>query len=303
MPNPLSCLKSAFVLFVLVFGSVGFAAAQGIRPPQGYIGFTHTFPGPAPAYWNGTQRGHYSITYSFRLGDTSGDLAGTFWSNGIRFLESDTALPPSHVGGLQGGYLGVQVKSPSESIAIFSLWWAKGASPGAGAHCVNEIEAWYADDRPWDPRIRSMAEVDPSRPLAGGPFRSCRLPISLQPGVTYQLRVYETSDAQKPNEPEWWGSVLVNAATGEESFIGALQVPGEWGWLRNAGSGFIEHFGPMPAGCGSIPASSSVYFAAIGGDGQRSTLSSKLYGACESDLRRRTRMNCNGAQCGIEIGR
>ena len=85
-------------------------AQSDVTPPQGYIGFTRVFPGPPPEYWNGTQRGHYAFQYQFELGNTSGGLAGTFWSNSIRFRNSAADLPPNHVGGSQGGYLGVQVK-------------------------------------------------------------------------------------------------------------------------------------------------------------------------------------------------
>lgn len=279
-------------------------AQSNVTPPQGYIGFTRVFPGPPPEYWNGTQRGHYAFQYQFELGNTSGELAGTFWSNSIRFRNSAAGLPPNHVGGSQGGYLGVQVKSRIESIAIFSIWWALDARPGPGGHCVDQIEAWYNDDRPFDPPIRSMSEVDPSRRVAGGPFRSCRVPIELAVNETYQLRVYEVGDARKPNTPEWWGASLVNVSTGKEQAIGQLLVPASWGWLESHAGGFIEHFGPMPAGCDSIPATSSTFFAATADKGSfESSISANLYGKCKASLHARSNIDCAAGQCVIEVGR
>ncbi len=290
---------ASFGFFFMATGET--PAQQQITPPQGYVSFQRVFAGPPPLFWNGTQRGHYAFDYEFELRNTSGELAGTFWANNISFHDSASALPANHVGGSQGGYLGVQVKSESESIAIFSIWWALDARPGPGGHCVDEIEAWYTDDRPWEPRIHSMGETDPSRPVAGGPFRSCRLPISLEPNERYRLRLSEIADARQPDAPEWWGAWLVKVSTGEESLIGQLLVPGSWGWLQSGAGGFIEHFGPMPAGCDSIPASSSTFFAALADNSLRSSLSASLYGNCEEPLRPRTRIACTAERCDIEL--
>jgi hypothetical protein len=279
-------------------------AQTNVSPPQGYIGFQRAFDGPLPEYRNGTQRGHYAFHYEFRLDNTSSELAGTFWSNSIRFHNSTADLPSNHVGGSQGGYLGVQVLNETESIAIFSIWWALDARPGPGAHCVDQIEAWYNDDRPFDPPVHTMDEVDASRPLAGGPFRSCRLPIELVAGDTYQLRVVEVSDANEPDAPEWWGATLYNVSKDEEQWIGQLQVPGSWGWLEGHAGGFIEHFGPMPNGCDSIPASSSMFVATTADDGSfTSSISARVYGQCEPSISARSTIECEGDRCAVEVRR
>ncbi len=296
-------LVNVALLLVWTLGDGGEAIAQSsVAPPQGYIGFERVFEGPAPAYVDGTQRGHYVFDYDFKLSNTSDELAGTFWANNVTFHDSSVGLPGNHVGGAQGGYLGVQVKSAVESIAIFSLWWALDARPGSGAQCVSAIEAWYTDDRPFDPPIHSISESDPGRRIAGGPFRSCRLPIELEPEVSYRLRLYEVADSRRAGEPEWWGASLVNLSTGDEQVIGQIQVPGSWGWLQSNAGGFIEHFGPMPAGCNSIPASSSVFRAVkADNDSLTSSISAKIYGACAEALRTRSRIECSTAECGVEV--
>jgi hypothetical protein len=293
------------VVFLCVLFHTSTAMAQSeIAPPQGYIGFQRMFPDPPPVYWNGTQRGHYAFDYEFELANASGELAGTFWANNINFHDSEVGLPANHVGGAQGGYLGVQVKSATESIAIFSIWWALDARAGAGAQCVDAIEAWYNDDRPFDPPIHSMAESDPTRQVAGGPFRSCRLPINLAANEAYRLRLYEIADAREPDAPEWWGASFINVSTGDEQLIGRVQVPGAWGWLGSNAGGFIEHFGPMPAGCDSIPASSSTFLATQADNGSvQSSISATLYGKCEASLRRRSNISCAAGRCDVELGR
>lgn len=278
-------------------------AQSPITPPQGYIGFQRVFADPPPVFWDGTQRGHYAFEFEFELANTASELAGTFWANNFTFHDSESVLPANHVGGAQGGYLGVQIKSTTESIAIFSIWWALDARPGPGAHCIEHTEAWYHDDHPFEPPIRSMADVDTARRVAGGPFRSCRLPITLTANDAYALRLTEVADAREPDAPEWWAAILIHVETGEEQVIGQLQVPGPWGWLNNDSGGFIEHFGPMPDGCDSIPASSSTFFATTADDGSvKSTISANLYGACEESLRSRTSIDCTDRQCDVELG-
>ncbi|MBT8079150.1 MAG: hypothetical protein KJO31_11290 [Gammaproteobacteria bacterium] len=295
-------LVSAIFCPLLVADSA--IAQTTVSPPQGYIAFDRVFDGPPPTASNGTQTGYYAFDYDFTLGNTSEELAGTFWANNINFHNSSSALPPNHVGGDQGGYVGVQVKSATESIAIFSIWWALDARPGPDAHCVEAVEAWYNDDRPWEPRIHAMSDTDPSRPVAGGPFRSCRLPISLQPNTPYRLRLVEVADAREPDAPEWWGATFTNLSTGEEQWIGQLQVPGSWSWLQSSAGGFIEHFGPMPAGCDSIPATSSAFLATSANNGDAtSSNSARLYGQCEAALQPHTNIQCRDGRCQVDIAR
>ena len=284
--------------------AAAFAGAQSVTPPQGYIAFDRAFDGPPPTSWNGTQTGYSSFDYDFMLANTSAELAGTFWANNISFHNSTSALPANHVGGDQGGYVGVQVKSATESIAIFSIWWALDARPGPGAECVEAVEAWYNDDRPWEPRIHKMSDADPSRPVAGGPFRSCRLPISLEPDKHYRLRLVEVADAREPDEPEWWAATFTDISTGTEQYIGQLQVPGSWSWLQGNAGGFIEHFGPMPQGCESIPATSSAFLAATANNGSAtSSMSARLYGQCEAALQPHTTIDCRDGRCQVDIAR
>jgi len=140
---------------------------------------------------------------------------------------------------------------------------------------------WYKDDRPFQPPITDATKSDPRRKVDGGPFRSCRLPVTLASGVKYRLRVWQT-------KPEWFGAWLIDDATKQEREIGQLQLPGNWGGLKMGSDGFMEQFGQMPQGCGSIPSSDTTFFPATA-DGGRYTakLSTSVYGACEKEVKAR----------------
>lgn len=290
------------VTILALFCPAGNTALGQVKPPQGYIGFRLNFPNPDPVYWNGTQKGFYNFDYEILLKNSSDALAGTFWAFNFSFRDSTKTLPANHVGGEQGGYVGLQVKGSNDSLAIFSIWWALDARPGPGANCVEDIEAWYNDANPWAPAITSMDQTDSSRKVAGGPFRSCRLPITLSANTKYRIRLWEISNARKPNEPEWWGAWLIDVTNGKEYLIGQIQTPGEWSWLNGGTGGFIEHFGLMPNGCASIPASQNTIFPTRADNGsQLSTTEAYLYGNCETDLKSRTSIDCDSGQCDITI--
>jgi hypothetical protein len=282
--------------FVLLIPSIALFACGGndVDPPQGYLSFDRSFT--EPSVWNGDKDGFFNFDFDFVLHDTSSQLAGTFWANNFTFRDSDTSLPSNHVGGDQGGYLGVQIIDSNNSIAIFSVWWAQDAEAGPGATCIDGLEAWYNDSNPFDPPITNINSVDPSRPLAGGPFMSCRLPIDLVSNARYRLRLWVLSEPG-----DWWGAWLINVDTGDEQFIGKIQLPNSWQWLNASAGGFIEHFGPMPDGCDSIPASESTYFAATADNGITSSLSANLYGDCMTPLSSRTNISCASGQCDVSI--
>jgi hypothetical protein len=144
--------------------------------------------------------------------------------------------------------------------------------------------------------------VDADRPLAGGPFRSCRLPITLGADQSYRIRIWQLADARKPDDPEWWGAWLINDSKGTEQLIGQLQTPGSWGWLTGAAGGFIEHFGPMPQGCASIPPSTSRYDTVKADNGAfTSSISASVYGDCKAGLDGRTAIECGGGECRVTV--
>lgn len=279
--------RSALVLLACLLGASA-ANAQAVEPPQGYIGIAHDFGVAPPRY--GQQTGFYNIDYDLKLGTDGAGLAGTFWALNFSFRNSTRQLPPNHANRFpltdQGGYLGVQVKSATESIAIFSIWWTLKAQAGPGAACLAADESWITDEGR----------------IAGGPYRSCRLPITLAKGVKYRLRLAEISDAAKPGQPEWWGAWLINLKTGQERLIGRLQTRGDWGWLNTGTGGFIEHFGPMPNGCASIPKSQSEYFAASADYGSfKSTVDAYVYGSCAAIVTARSTIACTAASCKVTV--
>jgi hypothetical protein len=297
-----ACAAAAVVL--ALSGIQTSRALAQVTPPQGYIAVDRSFAGPLPSYHDGTQTGFYNLDSTIELLTLSEDQSGTFWANSLRFMGSETSpqYPVNYVGGRQGGYLGLQINTPTRHTAMFSLWWALDAEPGPNAECLHGMEMWYLDDRPFEPPIAELSDVDTTRRTAGGPFYSCRLGVTIEADKRYTLRVWEVSDAEQPNEPEWWGAWLINETDGTEEYIGKIQVPGNWGWLSGDTGGFIEHFGPMPAGCDSIPASEArIYATRADGGLFTSSLALRTYGACQAAIDPRTYLHCEQDQCTAEI--
>ena len=229
----------------------GPAAAGPVMPPQGYIGVAQDFG--AVTAQKGAPKSFYNVDYGLRINSSLAAHHGTFWSNQFNFVNSSGGLPANHTGGDQGGYYGVQaLPDGRRRSAIFSIWWALDAKPGTGAKCLADVEMWYTDDRPFQPPITDATKSDPRRKVDGGPFRSCRLPVTLGSGVKYRLRIWQT-------KPGWFGAWLIDDGTKQEREIGQLQLPGKWGGLKVGSDGFMEQFGPMPQGCGSIPSSNTTY--------------------------------------------
>ena len=294
----------ATVLGLLGFGASAITAHAQVSPPQGYISINRTISGDSPSYYDGKQTGFYNFDFPFQLSKVGADMAGTFWANNFAFKGSDGpgALPANHVGGVQGGYLGLQVLDATQNVAIFSLWWATASKPGPNATCYDDIEMWYNDDRPFDPPITDAKVTDQNRKTAGGPFHSCRLDVKLEANKQYKLRLWEVSDGNLADDPEWWGAWLINETDDTEEMIGQIQVPGNWDWLNNGAGGFVEHFGPMPKGCGSIPANTSIFKVVQADAGTfQSTISTNSYGACKADIDARSSLSCSGDACTVKI--
>ena len=105
--------------------------------------------------------------------------------------------------------------------------------------------------------------------------------MTLGSGVKYRLRIWQT-------KPGWFGAWLIDDGTKQEREIGQLQLPGKWGGLKVGSDGFMEQFGPMPQGCGSIPSSNTTLFPATANAGSYTAkLSTSVYGACEKEVKAR----------------
>ena len=273
-------------------------SVKKVVPPQGYLGINYEFPDPNPNNQADPQKpGLYNYDYDFSLGSNPDTRVGTFLSFNAKFNNSDKDLPPYHVGGIQGGYFGVQVLSPGVYQAIFSIWWALAAEAGPEGQTVDNVEAWYSDDDPWNPPITNPPWPT-GRKWAGGPFRSCRTPISLEENTNYRIRIWEESQGNG-----WWGSWLINLSTNEQQFIGKIQVPAHWGRLNgDHAGGFMEFFNAMPNGCDSIPGSTTSILNGKANNGtQTGKTSVNLYGQCEQNLSPRTSLNCDDTGCTVIV--
>src|SRR4051812_25157673 len=193
--------RRACAIFAILAGASGpgiHAHAAEVSPPQGYIGFDVDFKSAYAA--NALPKEFYNVDLPLMFNTPLSNHRGTFWSHQFTFTNSSAGLPPNHRGGEQGGYFGLQVLPDGHHMAIFSIWWASAAQPGAGANCTSAVEMYYLDDKPFQPPISDAAKSDPRRKVDGGPFRSCRLPVNLVAGRKYTLRIWKTGDAGK-----WWG--------------------------------------------------------------------------------------------------
>jgi uncharacterized protein DUF3472 len=267
----------------------GYSAQAGpadISPPQGYIGFDVDFRSAAGS--NAVPNEFYNVDLPLMFNSPLANHHGTFWSHQFTFTNSTAGLPSNHIGGEQGGYFGLQVLPDGHQIAIFSIWWASAAQPGAGASCTSDVEMWYQDDKPFDPPITDAAKTDHRRHVDGGPFRSCRLPVTLAAGRKYRLRIWKVGDPDKTAGAKWWGAWLINDDTKEEQQVGQMEVRSAWGGLSVGSTGFMEQFGPMPAGCQSIPSSTTTFFPATANAGSfTAKMSTNVYGACENAVKAR----------------
>ncbi len=178
-------------------GQVGWAAGQQVTP-GGMAYVWYTWPSPLPVYWNGTQIGFYNFDVFLTVDVDPGISSAYFWAHQFHFKDGD------------GGYLGLQTNGYMQGrwvgkMAIFSIWNAKAARPGPGAAC----ERFSGEGEGW----------------------SCRMQYNWSQGRTYRLRLWELCCAHRPWEDEWWGAWILDTTTGQEVFIGQIQVPSSWNWL------------------------------------------------------------------------
>lgn len=253
--------------------------ADSVNPPQGYISVNNTFAtNPAEGFFN--------VDFHLKIRNLD-SLAGTFWANTFTFHNSTAQLPKNHVGGDQGGYLGLQVIDPGSYLAIFSIFWATDAPAnllGPGAQVVRAIEMWYDDAHPFDPPITDPAHTDPNRKVAGGPYLSIRAPVALRSDTKYRLRIWALANPGKTG----WSAYLMDEDAQKEVTIGNLEVPPTWGDIGQNPGGFMERFKDMPNGCVSIPASTTIYYPATANGGSiLSSLSTNVYGACQAEVQPR----------------
>ena len=284
-------MRFKFIPTIIALSCMGVPASPAdcavVTPPTGYIGFRHDFKSTAGS--TALPNDFYNIDVPLVFGAPLANHHGTFWSHQFAFTNSSAGLPPNHGGGDQGGYFGLQVAPDGSQIAIFSIWWAEATQAAPGATCKSGIEMWYGDGAPWVPPITDVSKTDPQRPVAGGPFQGCRLPVTLTPGQRYRLRIWRTGEANKPG-PKWWGAWLINDDTKEERQVGQIAVHHGWGGLSVDTSGFMEQFGPMPDGCRSIPASATMMFPATADDGKYTAkFSAYVYGPCKNEVTARYR--------------
>ena len=132
-----------------------------------------------------------------------------------------------------GGYGGIQSKGiladgTISDLAIFSIWNALGAIPGAGAGCT---------------------------PFGGeGIGYSCRTPITLIAGNKYKIRF----GVDTARGPQWWIATISDLTKGTTSVIGSIETNSKIAKATNWNN-FIEYWG-QAVPCDAVGAASAKFY-------------------------------------------
>ena len=132
-----------------------------------------------------------------------------------------------------GGYGGIQSKGlladgTISDLAIFSIWNALGAIPGAGAGCT---------------------------PFGGeGIGYSCRIPITLIAGNKYEI----SFGVDTARGPQWWIATISDLTKGTRSVIGSIETNSKIAKASNWNN-FIEYWG-QSVPCDAVGAASAKFY-------------------------------------------
>jgi hypothetical protein len=132
-----------------------------------------------------------------------------------------------------GGYGGIQSKGiladgTISDLAIFSIWNALGAIPGAGAGC---------------------------NPFGGeGIGYSCRIPITLIAGNKYEI----SFGVDTARGPQWWIATISDLTKGTKSVIGSIETISRIAKASNWNN-FIEYWG-QSVPCDAVGAASAKFY-------------------------------------------
>ena len=132
-----------------------------------------------------------------------------------------------------GGYGGIQSKGiladgTISDLAIFSIWNALGAIPGAGAGCT---------------------------PFGGeGIGYSCRTPITLIAGNKYKI----SFGVDTARGPQWWIATISDLTKGTTSVIGSIETNSKIAKATNWNN-FIEYWG-QAVPCDAVGAASAKFY-------------------------------------------
>ncbi len=212
-------LGAALVVLALAAGNSGqVGLAQGSVTP-GHMAVVQYYWPQLPVYWGGTQIGFYNFDVFLTTDVDPGTQSYYFWAHQFHFKEGDVGYMGLQTNGyMQGRWVG--------KMAIFSIWNAVAAKPGPGAACE-----WFTRQN--------------------GEGWSCRMQYNWVQGRTYRLRLWELCCAEKPWEDEWWGAWILDTTTGQEVFLGQIQVPASWQWL-DWSQVWVQYYGSV-SGCSAIP--------------------------------------------------
>lgn len=206
---------------------------QEILTPGGMAYIHYGWPTPLPAYWDNNHIGFYNFDIFLTIDVSPGVEGYYFWAHQFHFNQGN------------GGYIGLQTNGSIQSqqvgkMAIFSIWDALGAEPGAGA----SSEQFTGEGEGW----------------------SCRIPYEWEEGRTYRLRIWELCCAHEPWKDEWWAAWIMDTSTNQETFIGKIKVPAFWQWLDENSVAWVEYYGQVN-GCDYIPYANACFKQPSADDG------------------------------------
>ncbi len=233
------------VRHVTALVAVGIAAAILVVPttPAAAIASPIGLAATAGSISHEPARGLYALDAGLTV-LSNAPSARYFWATQFWFKNGD------------GGYFGLQSNglvrgATVPKSAIFSIWGATGA---------------------YGPACQTFG--------GEGTGYSCRIEYPWVEGREYTMRLHEICCAELPANDEVWGAWVRDTSTGIETFIGAITVPGHWGWLQRWYNRFTEYFGPV-ADCPYLPYTSVRWRPPVGDRAYGSTNTpSNGYGPC-----------------------
>lgn len=215
--------------------------------PGGMVAVGHKFPADPV---NDKQTGYYNLDMFLTIDVEPKGKSHYFWATQFFFHNGN--------GGYMGLQTGANMGGTEMKIAIFSIWDALDAKKGS----VEGAEAGTFGGE--------------------GVGYQCKIPFDWKEDTQYRLRLFEVADARYPDQPEWWGAWVMDMETMDETQIGQIKVPADWGWMKGSSDFFVEYYLSTPS-CEEIPHQKATLHSPTRENGQvRPTAITKAetYGTC-----------------------
>jgi hypothetical protein len=154
---------------------------------------------------------YYNFDIDMKVTTVPGQDSGTFWSFQFGFV------------GAGGGYMGLQIIGSKHKV-IFSIWGAINGNPNNNGdtsppETFNGCRTVFDNGNAWQ----------------------CLIDYNWQVGKNYRMRLWITT--KESSGDQWWVGAISDYSTNNETTIGSILVPPNYGLLANWASTWVENFG------------------------------------------------------------